>query len=87
MTYRFLNRLYCVCTDDTSGSPPFAEMYNYIPETKTADEAFGNRLEQLPACDRDELDHLAVVACLAYEKQGFINGFRMAMLLNQETGY
>lgn len=84
MTYEFLSRLYYACTDDTAGAPPFAEVYEHIPEAKLADEVFGMRLERFPACDRDELNGLGIHLCLCYEKQGFINGFRLGMMLSRE---
>lgn len=84
MNYEFLNRLYCACTDDTAGVPPFAEMYEHISEVETADAAFSERLREYPMSEQDDLNHLEITACLAYEKQGFINGFRLGMMLARE---
>ncbi len=91
MSFDFLTRLYLICTTEWSDWAFYeglnlGELYVRIPEVQKAEQAFSDALNKLSSKkDRTKLDDLCVKVSLAQEKQGFINGFRMAMLLCQET--
>ena len=81
MNYEFLSRLYCDCSD---GSSSFAEMYDRLDEVGTAEAALSERMKDYPMSEQDEVGYLEAAVCTAYEKQGFINGFRLGLLMSRE---
>lgn len=86
MEKEFLRRVYW--TASSEGSDPkkgdrLQELYQRIHETYTASEALDKRLGAFGiSMDSvsDDVFHLAEV----HEMQGFINGFRLGMLLSKE---
>ncbi len=89
MNTEFLTRLYWACSDQNrhlkDGLNP-GKLYERIEDTENADHAFSDSLyatvSEINALS--ELEDLHINAYIAYEKQGFINGFRLGMLLREE---
>ena len=89
MNYEFLSRLYYACTDENEmlgAGLNLSELYEQLGEVETAEQAFNEKLERLPVSEQEqeEVYDLQVELYRAYEKQGFINGFRIAMMMGQE---
>ena len=87
MNYEFLKRLYRVCALDTAVDPngPSA-LFVELSTTQAAHKCFAERLEkaQILPDELSGLEDLEAEECLAYEEQGFINGFRLGFMLAQE---
>ena len=87
MNCEFLKRLYRACSPDTAVDPNGPSgLFNSLPGTDAAHKRFAERLAQaqLPAEVLGGLEDLAAEECLAYEEQGFINGFRLGFMLARE---
>lgn len=82
MGYEFLRMLFDVC--GTSEHLPF---YDAIEDTKREDRAFDEVVKSVcPDFEgQSKLDAVSSEACYAYETQGFINGFRIGMILAAEV--
>ena len=87
MNYEFLKRLYRACSPDIAVDPSGLDaLFKRLPSANDAHKRFAERLEQtkLPTSELSGLEDLAAEECLAYEEQGFINGFRLGFMLAQE---
>ena len=87
MKYEFLKRLYRACSPDIAVDPGGLDaLFDRLPSANDAHKRFAERLEQaqLPTSEMSGLEDLAAKECLAYEEQGFINGFRIGFMLAQE---
>ena len=87
MNHEFLKRLHRVCSPDIAVDPNGPSgLFNSLPGTDAAHKRFAERLEQtrLPTSELSGLEDLAAEECLAYEEQGFINGFRLGFMLARE---
>lgn len=82
MEYEFLRMLFDVC--GISERLPF---YDAIEDTQREDRAFGEVIKSVcPGFEgQSKLDVACSDACYAYETQGFINGFRIGMILAAEV--
>mgnify|MGYP001124421236 CR=1 FL=1 len=82
MEYEILRRLFDVC--GISESLPF---YDAIEDTKREDRAFDEVVKSVcPDFEgQSKLDSACSKECYAYETQGFINGFRIGMILAAEV--
>jgi hypothetical protein len=62
------------------------ELYERSEETKTAESIFARALGELELGEKeDTLINLYYRGCTENEKQGFINGFKLGMMLTRET--
>ena len=91
MSHDFLSRLYWVCADEAAplaSGLNLGELYERTEDAAAANKAFDHYLSSamLSAESRTELEHLDSLCCIAYEKQGFINGFRLGVKLIAELG-
>ena len=91
MKKEFLSRLYYACSDESSyyeSGDNLGELYQRIADVDTADHLFSDKLgsAKLSADDRETLENCFNVACWSYEQQGFINGFRLGLMLARELG-
>lgn len=87
MNYEFLSRLYWACTDMEQGlcdGLNLSELYQHMEESKSASDALDEYMERYSADEQNAVHSLNFNICNAYEKQGFINGFRIAMMMGQE---
>lgn len=87
MDFEFLKRLYRACSPDIAVDPGDLDaLFDRLPAANDAHKRFAERLEQtkLPTSEMSGLEDLAAEGCLAYEEQGFINGFRLGFMLAQE---
>ena len=89
MNKEFLERLYWACTDENdyaADGTKLAELYERIDEASKADKCFDNELNRIniSTVDKRALDSIRGSIAMAYEKQGFINGFRLGMKLAGE---
>lgn len=89
MNIDFLTRLYWGCSDTemvAQSDLSLGELYHRIQDTGSADHCFSDTLYamELSAKDKKLLDNLNGSIAIAYEKQGFINGFRLGMKLARE---
>lgn len=85
MKMEILSRLYLACSCEDSyvvEGFDLSSLYKRDEAVDNAERAFSNCL--FGAGDTGKLEHLHNVACMAYEGQGFINGFRLGMKLAQE---
>lgn len=84
MDMDFLKRLYMACSDDNcffEAGLNLSELYQRIEDTETADRDFAEAVQatKLPVSDADSIWEATCAANIAYELQGFVNGFRLAM--------
>lgn len=89
MNIDFLTRLYWACTDiEMAGQSDLnlGELYQRTPDADSAEHCFNERLyaAELSTEDKNKLGCLSGSVAMAYEKQGFINGFRLGMKLARE---
>lgn len=90
MEYEFLRRLYMICTES---DPYFREGLNLnelcadIEDTKAESLHMYELLKGLDLSfdDRDKWENQLFKLYSAYELQGFINGFRIAMRVAKES--
>lgn len=82
MAYEFLRMLFDVC-----GISEHLPFYDAIEDTKREDRAFDEVVRSVcPDFEgQSKLDAVSGDACYAYETQGFINGFRIGMILAAEV--
>lgn len=92
MNKEFLERLYWACADETRHMETglnLGELYEHLSDTDGADHQLSEKLKKLKV-DQDTteaLENTITVALWAYERNGFINGFRLGMKLVQELGF
>ena len=91
MEFEFLERLWAVCSDENHHLPEgdnLNELFRYIREVQTANRCMEDQLKKLElGTDKEEtLYNCVSVVSWAYEKQGFINGMRLGMMLARELG-
>ena len=90
MEYNFLRRLYLECTAhmDDRDEFSFNRLYERMDDASDSDAVFSSRLRafNLPSEIWGELNDMYANGIGAYEEQGFINGFRLGMLLAYEVG-
>ncbi len=86
MSEDFLKRLFWACCSEDSfvedDSLNLGKLYERTEATETAlgeISEFAMNFPNLNQNEVGELENLAGAAIRAYEEQGFINGFRMAM--------
>ncbi len=63
-------------------NPEMEKGYVCLPEVNDATKRF---CQALDGSDMDALDDLSIEMASAHERQGFINGFRVAMRLTTEV--
>lgn len=86
MDAEFLRRIFCAASSERSDPKEgdrLEELYKRIPDTRAALDALDEQLSTFGARTDDicnELYHLTDT----HEMQGFINGFRLGMLLSRE---
>lgn len=82
MEYEFLRMLFDVC-----GISEHLPFYDAIEDTKREDGVFDEVVRSVcPNFEvQSKLDAACGDACYAYETQGFINGFRIGMILAAEV--
>lgn len=89
-TNDFLTRLYWAATDEEGyygDGLNLGELYERTEEEKGYRERFSELLDRLAlGQEEDEIMDAYTGGCIANEKQGFINGFRLGMKLAQEAG-
>lgn len=89
MNNDFLSRLYWACTDQEnplSEGLNLGELYHRTKDTDKVSHYFGEKLylTSLPTEEKTILDNINGSVAMAYEQQGFINGFRIGMKLAVE---
>ncbi len=90
MKKEFLKRLYWACSDWDEGEDAdgtmLSELYERIEDVKKADRAFSEKLyaAELSSNEKRLLENIGGSVSMAYEMQGFINGFRLGMKLAGE---
>ena len=87
MNYEFLSRLYWACADENQmlgAGMNFSELYERTEEAGAALGAFDEYMKRYSVDEQNEVYDLKCDLFTAYEKQGFINGFRIAMMMGQE---
>lgn len=82
MEYEFLRRLFDVC-----GISEHLPFYDAIEDIQREDRVFDEVVRSVcPGFEgQSKLDVACGDACYAYETQGFINGFRIGMILAAEV--
>lgn len=89
MNQDFIKRLYWACTDrdgaDADGTRLF-ELYERTEEVKKVDHTFSEKLFATGLSDDEKrlLENIDASVAMAYEMQGFLNGFRLGMKLAGE---
>ncbi len=91
MNMEFLSCLYQAFSDESShlkDGENLGELYQRISETDIADQILLAHLKAIEMGEdmRDALNDCLYVASQAYEQQGFINGFRLGLMLMRELG-
>ncbi|MEL4861601.1 hypothetical protein AAEU42_10180 [Pseudoflavonifractor phocaeensis] len=91
MNKEFLERLYWACADESNvkaDGTKLAEFYERIEEAENVSECFSKKVYalNLTVDEKDLLETIGGEFALVYEKQGFINGFRLGMKLARELG-
>lgn len=91
MNNEFLSRLYWACSDEDmhlDDGMNLGEMYERTDSATAAYDQFSTVANELNISnvEKDMLGKLRYEACVAYEQQGFINGFRLGMKLAMEIG-
>jgi hypothetical protein len=83
MENEFLKLLYNVCSDADSD---MGHLYERTDEALTSAHGFSDALyaTTLSADEKSALEVLNIEGRLAYELQGFMNGFRLGMKLARE---
>lgn len=83
MDMELLKRLYMACSGDPHNEVGLnlCELYQRIEDTETADRDFTEAVQsaKLPFSDAESILEATCAANIAYELQGFVNGFRLAM--------
>lgn len=86
MRTEFLTRLYFTVSSEM-GQPSkgrrLNELYEFTPDVLGPSDAIDRRLSELGA-PQDAICNELSALVNAYEKQGFINGFRLGMMLQEE---
>lgn len=91
MKKEFLSRLYYACSDESphyENGDNLGELYQRMADVDTADRLCTDQLNKakLDTDTRETLENCFNVACWTYEQQGFINGFRLGLMLARELG-
>lgn len=91
MNLDFLSRLYWACTDDEStydSSLALETLYERLEDAEKAAHFFTEKLyaTNLSNDEKCDLDMLNGTTIMEWERQGFINGFRLGMKLAGELG-
>lgn len=91
MKKEFLSRLYYACSDESphyESGDNLGELYQRMADVDTSDRLCTDQLNKakLDADTRETLENCFNVACWTYEQQGFINGFRLGLMLARELG-
>ncbi len=92
MSTEFLRRLFAACSDDGGNGWQdglnLSELYERIEDTAEAERVLGEACEKArPAPDVDaDIFSAAYSFFSAYERQGFINSFRLCARLGRELG-
>ena len=91
MNNDFLSRLYWACSDTEmhlENGLNLGEMYERTNGAAIAYNQFSTVVNELSISnvEKDMLGSLRYDACVAYEQQGFINGFRLGIKLAMEIG-
>lgn len=91
MKLNFLSRLYYARSDEDRHSKDgtnLGELYQQIADVDTAEQLCAIQLEaaKLSADAQETLESRVTAVCRAYEQQGFINGFRLGLMLSRELG-
>lgn len=89
MNNDFLKRLFWACSDESASVADglnLGELYQRIADTGKATHCFSEALcaTGLPGKEKNLLDNISCSVAMAYEQQGFINGFRLGMKLAGE---
>lgn len=88
MSAEFLHRLFWACTDvnGITVGAELAELYHRLENAQKASQAFTQKLyaSKLSKEEKNLLDDLSGSMIDAHEEQGFINGFRLGMMLAGE---
>ena len=84
MDMEFLRRLYMACSEDGGifeAGLNLCELYQQIDDVEAADRDFTKAVQaaNLPFPIKDSIVEAGCAANIAYELQGFVNGFRLAM--------
>ena len=83
MDMEFLKRMYWACSGESNNEDGLnlCELYQQIDDVEVADRDFMNALDaaKLPFPTADSIVEAAAAENIAYELQGFANGFRLAM--------
>lgn len=84
MDMEFLKRLYMACSDDNAifkAGMNLCELYQRLDDVEAADRDFTNTLDaaKLPFPVENCIVEASAAENIAYELQGFVNGFRLAM--------
>ncbi len=80
--FEVIESLLLGCTG--SIDPEMEKGYVRLPEVNDVTKQF---CQALDGSDMDALDDLSIEMASAHERQGFINGFRVAMRLMTEVRY
>lgn len=89
MNLDFIKRLYWACTDRdgvvADGTRLF-ELYEHTGETGRVDRHFSEKLYATGPSDDEKLllENIDASVAMAYEMQGFLNGFRLGVKLAGE---
>lgn len=90
MNKEFLSRLFKAASDQT---PYYIEGLNlnelyvqYEDAQKGIENLFERVAEYAPSEEHDAVCEEVCAVCEAHERQGFVNGFQMGMLLLREIG-
>ncbi len=91
MSKEFLERLFWACSDETEHyavGMNLGEFYEKSGEIKHGWDCLAKAVDDLGLGpkDRDKVSSIAYTLTDAFEKQGFINGFRLGMKLAGELG-
>lgn len=85
MDMELLKRLYMACSDDNcifTAGLNLSELYQRIEEVKSADQALSLAVDAAnlpPSVFSNGIEDAFCESIIAYEMQGFVNGFRLAM--------
>lgn len=92
MDTEILKRLYMACSDDGphyKAGLNLCELYENIPETGNAEDHFLHEVDAagLPFDTLDKIMAASTEENIAYEMQGFVNGFRLGLRLAVSKGH
>ena len=82
----FLSRLYMACSEGEAGPGGITELYEKTDGAEQSVKEFDKKLQEaeLPKENRLVLENLACSISMEFERQGFLNGFRLGMMLAGE---